>query len=77
MQFTAEDITRYQDLCRRYFATEVTEQTAIEELSALVWIIRLIYHPLSHHQLDMMRRLVVEVPHADSPTTTDQDRSRV
>jgi hypothetical protein len=77
MQFTSKDISRYQDLCRRYFATEVDEQTAIEELTSLVWLVRLIYHPFSQKQLEIMRHQPAETPAGATPMTHDQRDDKV
>jgi len=77
MQFTAKDIVRYQNLCRRYFDTEVDEQTAIEELTALVWVVRLIYHPLSQAQLSNLRRYAIEAPDGTTSTTSRGDKSKM
>ena len=55
MQFSDEDIRKYQELCRRYFGEEVDEKAAIEELNSLIFMISLIYHPLSDEHLRGMR----------------------
>ncbi len=55
MQFTDEDIRKYQELCRKYFDEEVDEKAAIEELNSLIFMVSLIYHPLSEEHLQHMK----------------------
>jgi len=57
VNFTTEDIHRYQELCRRYFNEDVEEQRAIEELSNLIFMVELIYHPLSNEHLQQLKEL--------------------
>lgn len=45
MKFSAEDIKKYQDLCRKYFNEEVDEATAAEEINNLMFMLNLMYHP--------------------------------
>jgi hypothetical protein len=60
MKFTAEDVRRYQDLCHKYFNEEVGEKAAIEELSDLVSLIALIYHPYTAEVLaELKERIAV------------------
>lgn len=55
---TAEDITKYQDLCRRYFGEEVDEGQAAEELHELIFVVSLMYHPELQDRIDVENEVI-------------------
>jgi hypothetical protein len=62
MQFTNEDIRKYQNLCRKYFNEEVDEHAAIEELNNLILMVSLIYRPHSEEQLRHVKEVKTDRP---------------
>jgi hypothetical protein len=71
MQFTPDDIRKYQELCRTYFGEEVDEATAMQELHSLVYLVALIYHPQARDELERHRQAQAAAPAATNskPTT--------
>ena len=55
MRFTDEDIRKYRELCRKYFNEEVDKRAAVEELNGLIFLVSLIYRPLTVKQLAKAR----------------------
>ncbi|MEV8440806.1 hypothetical protein AB0425_25805 [Actinosynnema sp. NPDC051121] len=70
MQFTPEDIRKYQTLCRTYFDEEVDEVTAMQELHSLVYLVALIYHPQARKELERHRQAQISTsgPDRGKPT---------
>ncbi|MEU7525968.1 hypothetical protein AB0A74_09560 [Saccharothrix sp. NPDC042600] len=65
MQFTPEDIHKYQDLCRTYFDEEIDEATAIQEMHNLIYLVALIYHPQAKDELARLRKTKAGNPDDD------------
>jgi hypothetical protein len=57
MIFTDEDLRKYQELCRKYFDEEVDERAAMEEMTALVYMVGLIYRPSLRSDLEKLRQV--------------------
>ncbi|XVV02469.1 hypothetical protein ACQPW3_34695 [Actinosynnema sp. CA-248983] len=62
MQFTPDDIGKYQELCRTYFDEEVDEATAVQELHSLVYLVALIYHPQARDELERRQQAQAAAP---------------
>jgi hypothetical protein len=70
MQFTPDDIRKYQELCRTYFDDEVDEVTAVQELHSLVYLVALIYHPQARDELERHRQTQAAAPAATNRKQT-------
>lgn len=53
---TGDDITRFQELYREHFGTEISREDALEKSAGLLRFISVIYRPMSKNELEIVQK---------------------